>query len=91
MRQQFKDYMSKKLSDQLHKLREDFLKVNHNGTCPEEDTYIAIEVQLCKKLFDKVIDVNNLEEFDKYLVSYFIFNNMIRRPSCPEFFIRDVL
>lgn len=40
-------------------------------------------------MFDKVIDINDLEEFDKYLVSYFIFNNMIRKPSSPEIYIRE--
>ncbi|CAD8081105.1 unnamed protein product [Paramecium sonneborni] len=86
---QFKEYMTRKLNEQLHKLRDEFMKKNHNDLNADEDTYIQIDTQLSKKLFDKLVDINNLEEFDKYLVSYFIFNNMIRKPNNPEIYIRE--
>ncbi|CAD8067291.1 unnamed protein product [Paramecium primaurelia] len=89
VKMQFKEYMTRKLNDQLHKLRDDFMRKNHNDLNADEDTYIQIDTQLSKKLFDKLVDINNLEEFDKYLVSYFIFNNMIRKPNNPEIYIRD--
>lgn len=71
-------------------LRNDFLnKHNRPPIDQESDVFIQLDIQLSKKLFDRIIDINDLEAFDRYLVSFLVYSNMVERFSDPRIAIRD--
>ncbi|KAM3136827.1 hypothetical protein pb186bvf_011086 [Paramecium bursaria] len=76
--------------DRLEYYKNKFYQLNKQpDQDDEEDTYIQLDIELSKKLFDQIVDINNLEAFDAYLIRYFLFHNLMDKVDNPRISIKN--
>lgn len=54
--------------------REEFFEKNVSN---DPNLFIVLEAELCHKLFERHLEINNLKEFQKYFYCYLSLNGML--------------